>query len=282
MIVQKRPVTGGATTSYYDSTTRAPVWLKVERMGNTFTALKSVDGLTWSVYGTETVPMAASIYAGALLCSPGTTTIGHGKITGMTLGAVTDVDGNGLPDLWEQRYFHTTGVDPLANFDGDGLNNLAEYQQGSDPTNFYSQGATTFTPVMSIVSGDAQTAFDGAWLRDDLVVSIVDSTTGQPILNSPVTFAVSKGDAALSTTYGGATATTVSIRTDASGSARVAMKMNDDLAAKVTVTTEGVRRPPFSRKARSGRWHVGISRPATRHPLPTSRETARRPPRLVR
>jgi regulation of enolase protein 1 (concanavalin A-like superfamily) len=239
VVLQKRIATGGATTSYFDSVTKAPVWLKIERMGNMFVALKSADGVTWSVYATETVPMAGSIYAGALLCSPGTTTIGRGQISGMTLGATTDETGNGLPDLWEQQYFHETGVNPQEDRDGDGLSNLAEYQQGSDPTSFYSQGSTTFTPVMSVVSGDAQTAFDGAWLRDDLVVSIIDSTTGQPIPNAPVAFTVSKGDAALSTTHGGATATTVSMRTDANGTALVAMKMNDDLAAKITVTTEG-------------------------------------------
>jgi regulation of enolase protein 1 (concanavalin A-like superfamily) len=239
VIVQKRIATGGATTSYYDSVTKAPVWLKIERMGNMFVALKSADGVTWSVYGTETVPMAASIYAGALLCSPSTTTIGQGKITGMTLGAATDVDGNGLPDLWEQRYFGTTGNNPQADYDGDGLSNLVEYQQGSDPTNFYSQNSTPLVPVLGIVSGDAQTVFDGIWLHDDLVVSVIDSSTGQPIPNAPVTFVVSKGDAELASTRSGTTGSTLSLVTDASGIARAALTMNDDVAAKVTVTTRG-------------------------------------------
>jgi len=47
---------------------------------------------------------------------------------------LTDVDGNGLPDRWEQHYFGQVGVDPNADPDGDGLSNLQEYKRWSDPT----------------------------------------------------------------------------------------------------------------------------------------------------
>ena len=47
---------------------------------------------------------------------------------------LTDSDGNGLPDLWEQHYFGQIGVDPNADPDGDGLSNLQEYRRHSDPT----------------------------------------------------------------------------------------------------------------------------------------------------
>ena len=47
---------------------------------------------------------------------------------------LTDTDGNGLPDLWEQHYFGRIGVDPKDDPDGDGLSNLQEYKRHSDPT----------------------------------------------------------------------------------------------------------------------------------------------------
>jgi hypothetical protein len=50
-----------------------------------------------------------------------------------------DLDGNGLPEAWEQLYFGRTGIDPLADPDGDGLNNLAEYKAGTHPNDFQSQ-----------------------------------------------------------------------------------------------------------------------------------------------
>jgi hypothetical protein len=39
-----------------------------------------------------------------------------------------------LPDAWQIQYFGHTGVDPTADPDGDGMNNLAEYRAGTNPT----------------------------------------------------------------------------------------------------------------------------------------------------
>jgi hypothetical protein len=52
----------------------------------------------------------------------------------------TDTDGNGLPDLWQLHYFGHLGNDPQADPDNDGLSNLQEYQQHTDPTNPQSHG----------------------------------------------------------------------------------------------------------------------------------------------
>jgi len=49
----------------------------------------------------------------------------------------TDNDSDGMPDEWEALY----GVSkPLAYTDQDGLNNLAEFQQGSNPMHTDSDG----------------------------------------------------------------------------------------------------------------------------------------------
>ncbi len=44
-----------------------------------------------------------------------------------------DLDGNGLPDDWEKRYFGQTGIDPEGDPDGDGLSNLQEYHADTNP-----------------------------------------------------------------------------------------------------------------------------------------------------
>ena len=44
------------------------------------------------------------------------------------------IGGSGpLPENWQLQYFGRTGVDPAADPDGDGLNNLGEYRAGTNP-----------------------------------------------------------------------------------------------------------------------------------------------------
>ena len=42
-------------------------------------------------------------------------------------------DGTGMSDGWEIKYFGHIGIDPNADPDGDGLNNLQEFQGGTNP-----------------------------------------------------------------------------------------------------------------------------------------------------
>jgi hypothetical protein len=59
----------------------------------------------------------------------------------------SDVDGDGLPDDWEQQYFsNPTNTTATGHGDGDTLNNRAEYVAGTDPTDENSFFAITNTP----------------------------------------------------------------------------------------------------------------------------------------
>ena len=50
-------------------------------------------------------------------------------------------DGSGLPIWWQLQYFGYVGVDPYGNPAGDGWNNLQKFQNGMNPTNFYTPAA---------------------------------------------------------------------------------------------------------------------------------------------
>ncbi len=61
--------------------------------------------------------------------------------TGFDLGAYespywpfVDTDDDGMADEWEQLYFASLDWRPDDDFDGDGMNNLAEYDVGTDPS----------------------------------------------------------------------------------------------------------------------------------------------------
>lgn len=66
-------------------------------------------------------------------------------------------DTNGLLKAWELQYFGKLGVDPSADPDADGMNNLAEMLAGTDPTSADSRLA--FIQVQALVGGGVQVAW---------------------------------------------------------------------------------------------------------------------------
>ncbi len=58
---------------------------------------------------------------------------------------------NSLPLDWELSYFGRTGIDPFADPDGDGMNNLAEYRAGTDPNDALS--ALRFIEIQRVQNG---------------------------------------------------------------------------------------------------------------------------------
>jgi hypothetical protein len=73
---------------------------------------------------------------------------GTGGIGGMIIRSWVDSDGDGMPDDWEIKY----GLNPhdpsdaTTDLNGNGLNNLLEYQSGLDPTD------TTRPTILSVVA----------------------------------------------------------------------------------------------------------------------------------
>lgn len=67
----------------------------------------------------------------------------------LTPSSITDVNENGLPDGWEISNFGPIGVDPSADADHDGTNNLMEYLAGTNPNS----ASSVFRPQGSYASG---------------------------------------------------------------------------------------------------------------------------------
>ncbi len=85
------------------------------------------------------------------------------------------------------RYTDRPTYDPInEDFDGDGVSNILEVQQGSDPFDFYSQSSGVITPLLSLVSGDNQSTTVDQYTAQPVVL-LVTNTASTPLVNAPVT-----------------------------------------------------------------------------------------------
>ncbi len=66
---QRRTLTNGTSTGTPGGSGTAPYFVKLARMGSSVTASTSPDGSTWTVVGSDTVPMGTSAFAGLAVSS---------------------------------------------------------------------------------------------------------------------------------------------------------------------------------------------------------------------
>ena len=82
---QRRTVTGGTSTNTAGSLSTAPRWVRLVRSGNTFSAYESADGATWTLVGTDTIPMASTVYVGLAVTSHSTSASATCTLDGVTI-----------------------------------------------------------------------------------------------------------------------------------------------------------------------------------------------------
>ncbi|PYR59611.1 MAG: hypothetical protein DMF85_07310, partial [Acidobacteria bacterium] len=66
---QRRDATNDISVNTAGSLSAPPRWVKLTRSGNAFSAYESADGTTWTLDGTDTIPMAATVYVGLAVTS---------------------------------------------------------------------------------------------------------------------------------------------------------------------------------------------------------------------
>jgi hypothetical protein len=69
----------------------------------------------------------------------------YGSVTSAPAALWPDANANGIPDWWEMKYFGNLNQRPAGDYDGDGVDNLHEYLEGTNPTNRLS-----FNPRLTI------------------------------------------------------------------------------------------------------------------------------------
>jgi hypothetical protein len=71
-----------------------------------------------------------------------------GVVTSTPAALWADLNGNGIPDWWEMKYFGNLNQKADGDYDGDGVDNLDEYREGTDPTN-----PNSFNPRLHLTAG---------------------------------------------------------------------------------------------------------------------------------
>jgi alpha-tubulin suppressor-like RCC1 family protein len=154
-----------------------------------------------------------------------------------------DSDHDGLPDVWEGVYWENLEQEPEGDWDGDGFSNLAEYQNGTDPT-YYNVAQQ---PQIEVISGNDQFSQPETFGPEPLVVRIKDYL-GSPLAHTTVRFTVTQGTIELATTNVGAptTESTYEVETDEQGLARIHVWYADDVLGDQNVKVQcGVAYPVF-------------------------------------
>ena len=176
---QRRLATGGVSTSTPMTGPVAPYWVKLTRAGNTFTTYVSPDGVTWTLVGADSVPMAASVFVGladsahnnTLLCASSfdNVAVSPGAAPPPAPWSTQDVGGPGVAGA--ATYSGTTFT-----LDGSGT----DIWDASDQFRFVYQPLSGDGTVVARVTGIQNTnvwAKAGVMIRESLAAGSTHATT---------------------------------------------------------------------------------------------------------
>lgn len=123
---QRRTVAAGLSTSTSGGAGVAPAWVRLEREGSTIRAFSSTDGISWSLVGSDTIPMQASVFAGLGVSShtvSATATATFDRVTIESLAPSPPPPPpppppptTALPDGWANVDIGATGATGAASF----------------------------------------------------------------------------------------------------------------------------------------------------------------------
>ena len=115
---QRRPSSGGASTHTGGGGGTAPSWIRLVRSGATFSADRSIDGITWIHVGSDTITMANTIYVGLALTSHDAGSNATASFDNVSTNAGPPPSTPTLPPDWSNVDVGPTAASGAASFSG--------------------------------------------------------------------------------------------------------------------------------------------------------------------
>ena len=107
---QRRPTTGGTSVSTTGASGAAPYWVRLDRIGSTFNAYQSSDGVIWALVDTATIPMAAGVLVGLGVSSHTTTATATATFDNVSIAPGTPTPPPTLPPGWSHQDIGAVGA----------------------------------------------------------------------------------------------------------------------------------------------------------------------------
>ncbi|HEV7924781.1 MAG TPA: hypothetical protein VGR14_05465 [Verrucomicrobiae bacterium] len=92
-----------------------------------------------------------------------------------------DSRGCGMPDSWQLQYFGNLTQNPLGDYDGDGVDNLQEFLDGTNPTN---AASALYRITLYNDGGDVVVSPDQSTYADGQVVTLTAISTNPPFFHA--------------------------------------------------------------------------------------------------
>lgn len=91
---QYRSTAGGGSSHIAGTASTAPYWVRLQRLGNTFTSSVSANGTSWTVVGSVSISMASAVYVGMAVTSHNAGTLCTAPFTNVSLSTSTNIPVN--------------------------------------------------------------------------------------------------------------------------------------------------------------------------------------------
>ena len=144
--------------------------------------------------------------------------------------AAHDINGDGLPDWWENYYHVPSGIHATDILPWGTLTYLQGFQRGLNPVDFYDGQSPSFVGS----SGDGQHGAPSEFVPLPLTVSV--ASNGQPLANAPIKFVVTKGAGQVQRSSNSTPGQSIMVLTDDAGNAKVFFKLSSAASDQNQVT----------------------------------------------